>query len=122
MNTTVNTKPLFMQSDDEILDNAATVLEEINLCPISYEQHDIRTELTHLVRAIGGQFNGDQYRTMLTALYNAETYFGLPIWWDTDRVSVNGCHVDLKQFQGDRQKARIWSSIKAVSVYANMIK
>lgn len=122
MNTLVNTKPLFMQSEDEILDNAATVLDDINLCPISYEQSMIRTELTQLIRASGSAFNGDQYRTMLTALYNAETYFGLPIWWDQDRVSVNGCHVELKEFEGDRQKARIWSSIKAISVYANLIK
>ena len=118
----MNTKPLFMQSEDEILDNAAKVLDDINVCPIAYEHQTIRTELMQLIKAIGSHFNGDQYRTMVTALYNAETYFGLPIWWDSDRVSVNGCHVDFKQFNDDRQKARIWSSIKAISVYANFIK
>ena len=118
----MNTKPLFMQSEDEIIDNAAKVLYDIKLVLISYNQEDINAELKNLIKARGGVANGEHYFTMLTMLYNAETYFGLPIWWDSDRVSVNGCHVNFEQFQGDRQKARIWSSIKAISVYVNMIK
>lgn len=116
----MNTKPLYMQSEDEILDNAAKVLEKIKLCPLSYDQNHIRSELMGLVKAVGDYFNSERMTTMMTALYSAETYFGLPVWWDCDRVSVNGCHVDMREFAGNRQKARIWSSIKAISVYANI--
>lgn len=118
----MNTKPLFMQSDDEILNNAAKILDEINVCPISYDASKIYLELKNVIKVIGNSFNGEHCTVMITALYNAETYFGLPVWWDGDRVSVNGCHVEFKKFEGDRQKARIWSSIKAISVYATMMK
>lgn len=116
----MNTKPLYMQSEDEILDNASKILEKIKMCPVTYDRTQIQSELHGLIKVAGEYFSGGCVATMITALYNAESYFGLPVWWDGDRVSVNGCHVDFKQFNGDRQKARIWSSIKAISVYANI--
>lgn len=111
-------KPLYMQSDDEILDNAAKVLKSIRVCSILYDIAKIKKELSQLAKSdVVNSYNVD----MITALFMAEMHFGLPVWWDHHRVSVNGCHVDYTKYDGNKSRSRIWASIMSISVYSDNV-
>jgi hypothetical protein len=121
----MNAKVLSQMSREEVIQNAAKVL-----CKLGKKNFDIfgykalvpeSVMVTHLTNLL----NGEQAESMLSPMSvlafvdTAATWYRLPVWWDNDRVSVNGCHVDFAEFNGDAQRAKLWATLKAFTLHAN---
>lgn len=61
----------------------------------------------------------DQQNAMATLAIvdKALAWYRLPVWWDADRVSVNGCNASFQDFDNDTSRAKLWATLKALSLH-----
>lgn len=119
------TKVLSQMSREEIIAGAAEVLFKLwykKLDVFTYRVLVTEEVIVDCLNDLMSNTVRDEVRHPLWALAfvdSAATHFRLPIWWDNDRVSVNGCHVDFEEFKGDAQRAKLWATLKALNLHAN---
>ena len=117
-------KPLSKMSREEIISGASKVLVELSRKNIGVFTYKVFATEELMVKCLNElmttQTNDDIKRPLFTIAFvdAAATHFRLPVWWDNDRVSVNGCHVDFEEFQGDVQCAKLWATLKALNLHA----
>lgn len=120
----MSTKALTQMTREEIIESAVKVLSKLikkRLTVFGYAFLMLEKNMEEcLLELVIGVQSIDMNRSMTIVSFidTAVTWHRFPVWWDADRVSVNGCHADFEDFNGDAQRAKLWATLKALCLHS----
>lgn len=120
----MSVKTLQQMTREEIIESAVKVLSKLikkRVTVFGYVFLMIEDNMQEcLLELVTGIQSPDMGRSMamLAFVDAAVTWHRFPVWWDADRVSVNGCHADFEDFSCNPARAKLWASLKALSLHS----